>query len=162
MNKTKDLGPCGILFNSQDLGKTLGGVTFRYTEEGRPVREDQAGVTDVDEIKVGASCSVELSLTRSSLAILSIVIGGSSYTGTILNVRNDIGRSMYDNAKTLVLKPIINGVVSTDATTWLTIPKAYPKVDLEAVYNNEGQRVYKVTFKAFPDASSGLIWKIGA
>ena len=162
MNQTKDLGPCGVLFNSNDLGSTLGGVSFRYTEESRPVHEDQKGVTEVDGIKVGASCEVELSLTRSSLALLSIIIGGSSYTGNVLNVRNEVGRSMYDNAAALVLKPIVNGVVSTSVSTWLTIPKAYPKVDLEVAYNNEGQRVYKVMFKGFPDASSGLIWKIGA
>jgi hypothetical protein len=161
MNPQKDLGPCSITYNSVDLGSTLGGAKFRYTEESRPVNEDQKGVTNVDEIKVGASCEAEVVLTRSTLAQLSKVIGGNTYVGGVLSVSNPINVSMYDNAKVLILKPIIAGVPSTTPGTWLTISKAYPKVDLEILYNNEGQRVYKVIFKAFPDASTGLIWKIG-
>lgn len=156
----KDLGPCSVTYGD-DLGTTLGGVIFRYTEESRPVNEDQKGVTNVDEIKVGASCEAEVPLSRSSLGILATVIGGSSYTGTKLKVKNQVGISMYDNAQELILKPIIDNVPSSDEKTWLRIPKAYPRMDAEIVYNNEGQRVYKVIFKGFPDADTGLMWQIG-
>ena len=159
----RDLGPCVIEFDGEDLGATSGGVTFRYTEESKPVNEDQKGVTNVDEIKVGVSaCEVEVPLSRATLAILAQVIGGSSYSVNRLNVNNQVGVSMYDNAKTLVLKPIVNNAASTSSADWLNIPKAYPKVDFEIAFNNEGQRVYKVMFKGFPDASTGLIWYMGA
>lgn len=158
----KDLGPCAVSYNSQDLGKTMGGVIFRYTEESRPVNEDQAGVTEVDGIRVGGSCEVEVPLSRSSLGILAQVIKGSSYSGNLLKVTNQVGVSMYDNAAALILKPIVANVASTSSATWLTVSKAYPRVDMEVVYNNEGQRVYKVVFKGFPDASTGEIWRIGA
>jgi hypothetical protein len=156
----KDLGPCAVIFDGVTLGATMGGVIFRHTEESRPVREDQQGVTNVDELKVGASCECEVPLTRSSLGQLSKVIGNATYTGTKLEVGVVVGESLLDLAKTLILKPIINSVVSTDESTWLTIYKAYPRADLELTYNYETQRVYKVIFKAFPD-TLGRFWKIG-
>jgi hypothetical protein len=158
----KDLGPCSVIFNNVDLGSTKGGVKFKFTEESKPVNEDQKGVTNVDEIKVGFSaCEVEVPMTRSTLGKLSTVISGSSYTTTRLRVNNQVGVSMYDNAALLVLKPLINGVASTDTKDWLNIPKAYPKIDFELVFDNEGQRVYKTIFKGFPNASTGLIWYLG-
>lgn len=155
----KDLGPCEVNFDGVSLGATMGGVIFRHTEESRPVREDQQGVTNVDELKVGVSCEIEVPLTRSSLGQLSKVIGNSTYTGTKLEVGVVVGESLLDNAKVLILKPIIDSVVSTDERTWLTVYKAYPRADLELTYNYENQRVYKIIFKAFPD--NGKLWKIG-
>ncbi len=155
----KDLGPCEVNFDGVSLGATMGGVIFRHTEESRPVREDQQGVTNVDELKVGVSCEIEVPLTRSSLGQLSKVIGNSTYTGTKLEVGVVVGESLLDHAKVLILKPIIDSVVSTDERTWLTVYKAYPRADLELTYNYENQRVYKVIFKAFPDGTK--FWKIG-
>ncbi len=156
----KDLGPCQVTFDGVSLGETSGGVIFRHTEESRPVRVDQQGVTNVDELKVGVSCEVKVPLTRSSLAQLAKVIGNSVYTGgATLEVGVVIGESLLDNAKQLIIKPIIDSEVSTDESTWLTVYKAYPKADLEVTYDFENQRVYKVIFKAFPD--SGKLWKIG-
>src|SRR3972149_12134243 len=94
MNPIKDLGPCDVVFNGTSLGATLGGVVFRYTEESRPVHEDQKGVTEIDGIKVGASCEVEVPLTRTALGLLSTIIGGSTYTGSVLKVGVPIGISL--------------------------------------------------------------------
>ena len=161
-NPIGDLGPCAVIFDGVDLGSTMGGVTFRHTEESRPVKEDQKGVSSVDEIKVGASCSVEVPLSRSSLGQLAKVVGASSYTGTKLKTRLAVGISLLANAKQLILKPVVNGVTSVTSSEWLTIAKAYARADFELVYNNEGQRVYKVTFIAFPDTSnSNELWRIG-
>ena len=164
MNPIGDLGPCAVIFNSVDLGATKGGVKFKHTEASTPVVEDQSGISAIDEIKVGYTCEIEVPLTRSSLGQLSSVIGNSTYTGAALRVGVAVGISLLDNAKQLILKPIVNNVVSTDVKEWLTIHKAYPKVDLEVVYDSEGQRVYKCIFKAFPDTTrdaSDRLWRIG-
>lgn len=157
----KDLGPCIIDFNSAELGPTFGDVLFRHIVESRPVLEDQKGVTEVDGVFVGAVCEVEVPLTRTTLAKLATVIPGGSYTTGLVTVNNIIGESRYANAKVLILKPIVDGVAGP-STTWLTISKASPSVDLEIVYNNEGQRVYKVIFKGYPDETTGELYKIGA
>ena len=159
-NPLKDLGPCAVIFDGVDLGATMGGVIFRHTEESKPVHEDQKGATDVDGIKVGATCSIEVPLTRTALGQLAKVVGASSYTGSKLRVKMAVGISLLDNAKQLILKPVVNGVTSTTASEWLTVQKSYAKADFELVYNNEGQRVYKVIFTAFPDANNEL-WRIG-
>jgi len=163
MNPMKDLGPCSVTFNSIDLGATDGGVIMKHSEDTKPVKEDQQGTTEVDGIKVGKSVEIEVPLTRSSLAILAQVIGGSSYSGNRLRVRNQVGVSMLDGAALLILKPIIDGVASTDASTWLNAFKAAPRADFEIAFNNAGQRVYKVMFKVFPDSANNYkMWQIGA
>jgi len=154
----KDLGPCIIEFGS-DLGPTFGDVLFRYALESRPVHEDQEGVTEVDGVFVGAVCEVEVPLTRTTLANLASVIPGASEGTSGITVENIVGESRLANAQELILKPIVDGVAGPE-TTWLTIFKASPSVDLEVTYNNEGQRVYKVIFKGYPDAT-GKLWKIG-
>lgn len=159
----RDLGPCEILFNSVSLGKTKGGVKFRYTEESKPVNEDQAGVSNVDEISAGYSaCEVEVPLSRSSLTTLSTVLKGATLQGNKLSVYNHVGESMYDNAAQLTIKPIVNGVASTSEADWLIIPKAAPKSDFEIIFDSDNQRIYKTLFKGFPDASTRLVWYMGS
>lgn len=160
---TLDLGPCLIEFNSVDLGPTYGDVIFRYTEETRPIYEDEYGVSQVDEIHVGMSCEVEVPMTRMTLAQLGEVIPAATIDGTgeEMTISSTVGSSLYASAQELVLKPLVGGVASADEN-WLTVLKAAPKVDLEITYNNEGQRVYKAMFKGFVDPATGDIWKIGA
>lgn len=159
----RELGPCQVIYDGVDLGSTSGGVTFRYTEDSKPVKEDQKGSANVDEISVGASvCEVEMALTRSTLTQLAKIIGGNTLESTKLTGLNKVGVSMYDNSALLTLKPIVNNVASAIAADWLNIPHAYPKVDMEVVFDSENQRVYKTLFKGFPDASTGAFWFMGA
>jgi len=157
----KDLGPCQVWFNSASVGKTFGDVIFRDTGESRPVHEDEKGVTPVDSIRVGRNVEVEVPMTRQSLAELAIVIPGASVDGTLMDVDNQVGVSRYDAALELIIKPIVDNVVSA-SINWLTISLASPEIDAEVVYNNEGQRVFKVIFKAFPDPTTGKIYSIGS
>ena len=157
---TLDLGPCQVVFNSVALGETYGNVSFRYTEETRPIHEDSKGVSPVDEIHVGMSCEVEVPLTRVSLAQLATVIPSATVSGTKLTVKSAVGNSLVASAAQLILKPLVGGVAGA-AETWLTVKKAAPKVDVEITYNNENQRVYKAMFKGFVDATNE-IFSIGA
>ena len=155
-----DLGPCSITFDSVSLGETKGDVMFRYTEETRPVYEDSKGVSPIDEIHVGMTCEVEVPMTRITLAQLATVIPSATVVGTKLTVKSAVGNQMINSAAALILKPLVGGVASAN-TKWLTVLQAAPKVDLELVFNNDGQRVYKVVFKGFVDANNE-IFTIGA
>jgi len=158
-----DLGPCEVWFDEAKLGVYDGDVIFRETGESRPVHEAEKGVTEVDSIRVGKTVEVEMSLTRESLAKLATILPGATLPSeTKIDVYNNaIGTSRYDNAKELIIKPIEDGAVSAN-TKWLTIPKASPEIDSELMFNNDNQRVWKVVFKAFPDASTGKLYTIGA
>ncbi len=152
----RDMGPCAVIFDSEDLGPTFGDVTFNSVEETVQVFESNFGKTPVDEIRMGKVISVTVPLTRSTLAQLAgIITGATSGVGTLLVDALDVGVSMYDAALTLILKPIVNGVASTTASEWLYVYKAAPKEDMTIVYNEEGQRVFNVIFVSFPDQTSG-------
>ena len=155
----KDLGPCQITFDSVDLGKTMGGVTFRDSVVEVKVLEDQAGSTPVDTILTGRTIEVEVPMSRSTLAQLAKVIPGASNGGSYVLVKNQAGIARAANAALLVLQPLVDGVASGDA---LTIFLASPSTDIELTFDNENQRVYKVKFIAYPDAdNSNRLYQIG-
>ena len=155
----KDLGPCQITFNSIGLGKTKGGVTFRDSNIQVPVLEDQAGATPVDDIITGRTIEVEVPMSRSTLAQLSAVIPGASDGGSFMLVKNQAGIARAVTAAKLVLQPLVDGVASGDA---LTIFLAAPSADIELTFDNENQRVYKITFKAYPDSdNANRMYQIG-
>ena len=155
----KDLGPCQITFNSVDLGKTKGGVIFRDSMDQVAVSEDQAGTTPVDHILTGRKISVEVLMSRSTLAQLTKVIPGASSMGSYAVIKNQAGIARASTAQQLILAPLVNGVASTER---LTIFKASPVTEIELQFDNENQRVYKVTFNVYPDADNGnRLYQIG-
>lgn len=155
----KDLGPAQVTFNSVDLGKTMGGVRFRDSGNQAPVVEDQAGTTPVDHIITGRLISVEIPMSRSTLAQLATVIPGASNGGSYVLVKNQAGITRADSAAKLVIQPLVDGVASADA---LTVFKASPNTDIELTFDNENQRVYKVTFNVYPDTdNANRLYQIG-
>lgn len=167
MGPTRDLGACQILFKGVDLGRTMGGVRFRFTETDAPVREDQMGSDPVDDINVGSTCSVEVPLTRMQTAKIAALLAGASgddTSGETMTVKQSVGVSRYARAGELVLKPLNGTAADPDTDKWLHVFKASPQADIELVYDATTQRVYKMTFKGYPDQTSGMnsrIWRIG-
>lgn len=160
----KDLGPCQVLWNSIDLGPTLGGVTFKEEQHTADIKEDGHGDTPVDAVTTGKITSVEASFTRSSLPQLEAMIKSAVDTATNLKVKNSVGEALYASAKELILKPLVDNVASVTTTEWLHVHKAVPLGAPELKYDNSGQRVVKVVFKVFPDqttANVGYIWRMG-
>ena len=171
MGPPRDLGPTAVVWGGAEVGETFGGTNFRHSQDTTPVREDRYGNTDVDQIFIGDAVEVETRLSRLSLANLASVLPGASGSGTVgdqMVVRSVVGRSMYARAQTLILKPIVESATSTDATEWTTIFKAYPRVDLDVVYDVTTQRVYRVFFTGFrvqADATgmkTGWLYKLGS
>jgi hypothetical protein len=155
----KDLGPCQITFDGVDLGKTKGGVIFRDSMNQVEVNEDQAGSTPVDHILTGRKISVEVPMSRSTLAQLVTVIPGASSMGSYAVIKNHAGIARASDAAQLILAPLVDGVASADR---ITIFKASPVTDIELTFDNENQRVYKVTFNVYPDADNGnRLYQIG-
>jgi len=164
----RDVGPCFVYFNGTSVGETHGGVQFRYALQSTEVHEDSKGVEPVDDILIGATCEVDVEMTRMAIARLAEVTPGASGSGTagnIMLVKQVVGQSQYNNARKLVLKPIVNGVASADTTEWITVFRAAPTPAYELPYTVTDQRTYKVTFKAYrvlAGANAGKLWKMGA
>lgn len=159
-----DLGPCQVLWGGEDLGATLGGVTFKEEVTSVDIKEDGHGETPVDAVFTGRKVTIECKFTRSSLEQLEAMITGSVAGATNLKVVNTVGDQMFANAEELILKPLVNNVASATATEWLHVHKTYPVAAVEFGYDNSGQRIINVTFRAFPDDASGQvgeIWRMG-
>jgi len=160
----KDLGPCQVEWGGVRLGKSHGNVIFRYSEQEKDVFEDGQGDAPVDSILMGATCEVEVPLTRLTLAQLAKVIGDGTVLSTNLTMVNPVGVSQYDKAEELILKPIVDSTPSVTESQYLSVFKASPRVDAEITYGRDGQRVFKVIFKAYPNQTTGSVgdlWEIG-
>ena len=161
-----DLGPCVVDWDEGTaiFSKTLGGVKFRYEELQQEIVEDQQGLTHVDDVTIGVVNPIlEVPMTREDLDKLVLLFGNASESSN-LEVANPVGTAVYASAAQVIVKPIINGVVSVTPSQWLYIHKAFPRVTLEYTWDNSGQRMTTVLFKGYPCTISsviGALWRIG-
>ena len=163
-----DLGPCVVIFDPAGVNlqyeKTKNEVFFRYEELSVPIKEDQKGETQIDRVTTGANCELEVNLTREEVRGLASLFANAAYGANYLKVSNPVGEALFVQAKEVIVKPIINGVVSVTTSEWLHIHRAFPRTNLEYAYGNTTQRTTKAIFDAFPDDASGQqneIWRLG-
>ena len=170
----KDLGPCIVVWNGRGVAlgetvvtysKTFGGVFFRYEELRAEVKRDQAGETHVDDVTTGVTNpELEVPMTQEEIARLVECFANSEVVADTMRVSNPVGEAVYPLTRQVIVKPIVNGVISTTQTEWIYIHRAFPRVTMEQAYDNSGQRTVKVIFKGFPDdecARSNELWRYG-
>lgn len=154
-----DKGPCEIVWgygesDSAYLGHTLGDVKVTMETNSSDINEDQAGTAAVDAILTGSTFTIEVPLTRLSVAELARVLNTVA-SGCVIPLENQIGCSLYALAKELVIKPLCGNVISTDQCTWVHLYKTYPIAGLDLTYNLDTQRIFPVKFKVFVSQESG-------
>lgn len=166
----KDMGPCEIVWGwgesgAVNLGPFLGATIFKGETSVQDILEERYGDAAVDAIMTGTTATVECKMTRSTLAQLAAVINASqiktSGNHQYLEVPNQLGCGMYDDAKALVIKPICDNAVSVDPSEWVHIFKAFPVPGWELTYDKSTQRVFPVTFKVFVSQESGEVGLFG-
>jgi len=164
----KDLGPCSVLWDPDgdnlELNPTFGGVKFKDELTHAEVKEDGHGEAAVDAVPTGRKVELTVPMTRSTLVQLEKAIKGSVAGVANLKVSNLVGGAVFTNAKEIVVKPLIDNAPSVVASEWLHIHRAYPFDALEWTYDNAGQRVSNIVFKAFPDDKTGQVgemWRMG-
>lgn len=148
------LGPCQIYNNTDgaDLGKTYGGVTVAVEESSVVLNTDQDGETPVDEQIVGTTVTVTANLAEITLANLAFALKTSVASNQVKIIPN-VGTSLFSNSKEIVIKPYVNGVVTTDQTKMILIPKAGIKATIDMSYNASDQRAIALTLTGYPDSS---------
>lgn len=162
-----DLGPCIISWGGTDITEADSAI-FRCTFTSEFVYDAAHGSMPVDGVFTGMEpVEVEVPFTRTSYANLTTVLPGSTFSGSgysgAVEVRsNRVGTTMYGDADELIVKRIVNGIADTDETKWLHVFKTYPIPNFEVQYDLNNQRVFTVTFKAFPDQDTNdQVWRIG-
>ena len=149
-----------VEFGGTDLGEIFGGVKVHFDRAVFKTKADSTGDTPRSEIVMGSNASAACALTEVQLDSLAAVSIGSLNTGeTRLALSHEVGRDLLDDADELIVKPIIDGIVSTDPEDWICIPKAVPLVNFDVELKLGTQNAWGVTFEGHPvlaeDIASG-------
>jgi len=165
-----DLGPGEVVWGygesgALNLGPSLGGITLRMDTTVHDIKTDQAGDAAVDAAFGGSTMELEVMMTRSTLIQLNEVLlaGGVVASGdhSYIKLLNQIGCSMYDLAKALVIKPYCGNEISDDPAEWIEIYKCYPIPAFDLSYTPDTQRVFPIKFKVFVSQESGQEGEFG-
>ncbi len=169
LGPTRDLGPAIVVWGATSIDEIFDEIRWTLTGESAQVFEMLYGATPVDEIFLGYSaCSITIPATRMTLATLATLLPGGTHSGAptgrvgvaVAGSGAAVGISMYDNGLPLFIKPIVAGVASANGK-WMRLEHTYPVPNFDVVFNLRDQRVYGLTFKACPDATSKLLWSVG-
>lgn len=159
------LGACSVLWGTDDLGYTKGGVDVKITTSRKEVTVDQFGPTPINEYITGRMVEVTVPMAESDLDKLALALPGSTLVEDSggskkkLVVKTGAGTNLRSLAKKLVLHP--TGVDAANKNEDFVIMLASPAGDMEFSFNFEDERVYSVTFKGYPDAVSGELFMFG-
>lgn len=160
-----DIGPCEVVWDyggtPVNLSPFLGRVSLTGEDSVAKVFEETYGDAAVDGVFSGSVLALTIPMTRSTLDQLEKALPGTSLNGSVLTLSNLCGGAMYENAKAIVIKPIVNRVPSTNHATWSHIYKAHPMRAFELGYDRSGQRTFVVKFMVFPSLESGQEGEFG-
>lgn len=164
--KNVKLGVCTVTYGGVDLGYTKGGVDVEVATETHEVMVDQFGKSPINEYIMGRSCTVKVPLAETTLEnLVKIMPGATLVTDTVdttkkkVVVENGIGISLLDEAKELILHPVANA--STNKSDDFVIPLAGTGGNLQYAYKLEEERIFNVTFKAYPDPDDKTLFIVG-
>ena len=167
MGPTRDLGPAVVVWGAATINEIFDEVRLTLTgADPGEVFEALYGATPVDSIVLGYSaCSVTVPATRIALATLAQILPGGTNSGGAsgfvgIKPLYSVGLSMYDNGVPLLVKPVVAGVACANGH-WMRLERTYPIPNFDVVFNLRDQRVYGITFKAHPTATSELLWSAG-
>jgi len=164
-----DLGPCCVSYDYGESGELeltpyLGNVVLRQSDSISPVQEEGYGDADVDGVFAGSPMELEIPLARSSWTQLNKLPGITRHTiGTkeYVVISNKCGSEMYENSVELMIKPIRDGVCSTNPDEWIWLFRVHPFRAMEVIYNRADQRTIMTHFKVFPCLESGCEGEFG-
>lgn len=161
------LGPCRVLFGpvgaETELGKTKG-VTWRLTQSAAPILYDQTGTGPFDKITTGKETEVECNFASLDYDLWEdlLIHEATQYQGAptpevgtgnadrALDIWLGLGTSHRDHSQRLILQPYIDGAPSLNVEDWVHFPLAFPRPEIEQIYDAETQRVLHVIFEVFP------------
>lgn len=160
--KNVKLGVCRITFGGKDLGYTKGGVDVTVTTDTHKVTVDQFGQTTVNEVILGRNCMVKAPLAETTLANLVSIMPGATLVSADNHVEvvTSVGTSLLDNASALLLHPI--ALPDSDTSQDFLIPKAATPGQMNFSYKLDAERIFDVTFTAYPDPATQVLFKVGA
>jgi len=138
---------------------TIGGVNLKVETSYRDQKIDQFGETVVSKKITGRNATVEVPFAEYDLTVIpKIMVGAEVVTGTDSKskvlIKTAVGMDLIKKAKKVVIKPLAH-VDNPDM--WVTLPQAFPETDLEYAYDNDKERITKITLRSTPDADKVIV-----
>ena len=160
------VGVCSVTFNGTDLGYTKGGVEVEISTDTYVSTVDQFGTTGIKEFVTGRNVRVTTPFAEPTVDNLVALMPGAmkivdsvDNTKIKVEVPNALGTDLLALAQKLVLHPIAAGAsVAED----VIIPKAATEGNMTFAFRQDEERVFNVTWKAYPDiANSNNLFIMG-
>lgn len=145
------LGVCSINWKTQDLGHTLGGVTFTYERSFSQLKVDKYGDNEVDAALTGTSLKISVKVAEPVAALIQrFVPEGTNLSGANgqqVGFASGEGDTMRAYAGLLTLHPL--NKAASDTSEDISVYLAYPSGNNKLNYEVNNQRVVEVEFSAF-------------
>ncbi len=138
------LGPCSIIFGDVNLGHTQGGTDIRIDSRWKQILADDYGNTPIDDFERGAVIEVDVTLAQYDIEQLEISIPNYvRQVGDRVNFGDKTGDSIIKSE--LVIIP------EEASELQFTIYKAAVINQVLIYFDQEGEKVLRVTFRAYID-----------
>jgi hypothetical protein len=162
----KNIGPCRVIYGTDDLGQTEGDVRLNVSLITADSKTNEGGDHPRHKYLLALTATVLAPLAEATVTILSKVVPGSSLSTGRLALKNSVGLDLVGLVKTLTLKPVIGGVVSTTASEWVVLPRATVEPQWDVAYSRGTQKIYPCLFTSIPVtaediATAGALYDLG-
>lgn len=171
-DRPTDMGPAAIVINPDlptswgivRVGRTttiecLESLTIRWTTNKADTMCSKNGDEPIDRFITGQSLTIELTSQDTSLETAEAIAQGFDLVlddnGDPVNgvFTSRVGASDQAEAVPIIVKRIIDGVISPDPMNWLTIPRGAPSSEtIEWVRDVSTQLTVPATFRAYPSS----------
>jgi len=155
----KDISPAALTVDYGSSGHAnltydsfLGAVKFTKGDQTVDVFEEGYGDAPVDTIEKGTVIELEAPFVRVKASDWYKLFPNKIdiQSGDEFIWKNLVGYDYFANSRNLVIRPLVNNVVSTDPSEWFFFPHAHPYDDWDLPWDRETQRVLMVKFKVHP------------
>ena len=147
------------------LTPAMGGVTLKSAQSVVEVKQDGEGDAPIDHVTKGKVASLDMNLSAMDLDRIVLAAYGCTLSTLEHHMSNKVGNSLRAEAKVVLIKPLVDGIASTDETSWITIPLCSPPVEtLELVMDDENQKTWACTMFMYPHTATGfarVLWYTG-
>jgi hypothetical protein len=149
---SKNVGPVEIVLDGTSLGLTLGGAELVATREVFRSIADATGNTARGKYVVGESVMVRTQITEATHAQLAKILGTTvdGSTTEAVTFKSAVGKDLLEDAAECILKPIVEGVVSTTEADWIYIPVASISPDFAVPIQIAGQKAWRFEIEGHP------------
>lgn len=147
-----NVGPVEIVLGGVAIGLTLGGAELVAREEVFRAVADATGSTARGKFITGEQVLVRSAITEATHEQLAKIFGEEveGSTTKAVTFMSKVGKDLLEDAAECILKPIVEGDVSTVEADWIYIPVATIVPDTQVPLQIAGQKAWRFEIEGHP------------